>query len=485
MIKHRFVFSCCLALMGAKVALAFSSDGSTLTRVLSRNTSLTNFPIVLTATFTNNTTNTLHGFYYTEQIPSGLSVQTLSVKVNGQSVSNYINETGEFGDVFSGVTPVRWILERPIHFSESNAISPNGTVQIAYSLNSTSTGTFDLQDFSWVAMANSSAGTNSTPTNIPGAGLAALFPANEQTGNVLSNIVSGFGFSDSTTLSNPDWGSNYVHFQGPGSFAEFNIGASISNQMTVAGWFNFQPYSAADDSCIWIWSPDIYSGNGCILHTMPNGMFRLRYHNAVTGGWTGGDFPWGAITPSTWHHVAWMLDLTRGDTDLSVFVDGVPLSLVPYGTGVPTNSALDGGIWRLASYAPPAGNNCNYSVRMLALYNRVLAQAEVTNLIAATSGRPLPSAPIASFGFSEATDSQSVTFLGGQINPTITGAATGGGFTLHVSGIPGFTYSLQASSNLADWQTIGTNVSPFTFRDTNSIAFPQRFYRAVQDTSMN
>jgi hypothetical protein len=413
-------------------------------------------------------------------------VQTLSVKINGQSVSDYINETGEFGDVFSGVTPVRWILERPADFSESNAIPPNGTVQIAYSLNSTSTGTFDLQDFSWVAMTTSSAVSNSTPTNIPVAGLVALFPANEQAGNVLSNVASNpLGFSSSTTLSNPGWGSNYVHFQGAGSFAEFNIGASISNRMTVAGWFNFPSYNATDDACIWIWSPDIYSGNGAILHTMPNGMFRLRYHNAVTGGWTGGDFPWGAITPSTWHHVAWTLDLTRGDTDFSVFIDGVAVSLVPYGTGVPANSMLDGGVWRLASYAPPDGNNCDYSVRMLALYNRVLSATEITNLIAATSGRPIPPAPIASFGFAETTDRQSVTFVAGPINPAIAGSAVGGGFKLRVTGIPGFTYSIQASSNLVNWNAIFTNVSPFTFTDTNAIASPRRFYRAVQVTSMN
>jgi hypothetical protein len=483
MIKSRFLFACCVALMGTRLALAFSSDGSTLTRILNRNTSLTNFPLVLTATFTNNTTNTLHGFYYTEQIPQGISVQALSVKVNGQSVSNYINETGDFGDVFSDVTPVRWILEQPVDFSESNAIPPNGTVQITYSLNSTSPGTFSLHDFCWVAMANSSAISNSTPTNIPGAGLVALFPANEGTGNVLSNVASNpFGFSSSTTLSNPDWGSNFIHFQGAGSFAEFNIGTSISNRMTVAGWFNFPSYNAADDACIWIWSPDIYAGNGAIFHTMPNGMFRLRYHNAASGAWTGGDFPWGAISPSAWHHIAWTLDLTRGDTDSSVFVDGVPLSLVPYGSGVPTNSVLDAGIWRLASYAPPDGNNCNYSMRMLALYNRVLTQADVTNLMAATSGRGLPSAPIASFGFSETTDRQSLTFLGG---PTITGAATSSGFVLRVTGIPGFTYSIQASTNLTAWNTIATNTSPFTFTDTNSIASPRRFYRALQVTSMN
>jgi hypothetical protein len=54
-----------------------------------------------------------------------------------------------------------------------------------------------------------------------------------------------------------------------------------------------------------------------------------------------------------------------------------------------------------------------------------------------------------------------------------------GQFTLTVTGTPETNYVVQASSNLADWVSIQTNASPFTFVDTNAGQFNQRFYRAI------
>jgi hypothetical protein len=50
---------------------------------------------------------------------------------------------------------------------------------------------------------------------------------------------------------------------------------------------------------------------------------------------------------------------------------------------------------------------------------------------------------------------------------------------LGVAGVPGLNYIVQGSTNLIDWVPLLTNVSPFTFADTNAAGFPQRFYRAV------
>jgi hypothetical protein len=46
-----------------------------------------------------------------------------------------------------------------------------------------------------------------------------------------------------------------------------------------------------------------------------------------------------------------------------------------------------------------------------------------------------------------------------------------------LQGVPTFMYELQASTNLLHWVPVETNVSPFTFTDTN--AYHQRFYRGV------
>jgi hypothetical protein len=62
---------------------------------------------------------------------------------------------------------------------------------------------------------------------------------------------------------------------------------------------------------------------------------------------------------------------------------------------------------------------------------------------------------------------------------TIDSASTNGQFQFDIFGVTGLNYSVQASSNLIDWVPLTTNVSPFTFIDTNSTTFPQRFYRSV------
>jgi hypothetical protein len=54
-----------------------------------------------------------------------------------------------------------------------------------------------------------------------------------------------------------------------------------------------------------------------------------------------------------------------------------------------------------------------------------------------------------------------------------------GNFQFNITGIPGFRYVISATTNLIDWQPIATNLSPFTFVETNAGAFPQRFYRAA------
>ncbi len=52
-------------------------------------------------------------------------------------------------------------------------------------------------------------------------------------------------------------------------------------------------------------------------------------------------------------------------------------------------------------------------------------------------------------------------------------------FEFVVGGVPGFTYAVQASTDLVDWITLGTNTSPFLFVDTDATNYSARFYRAV------
>jgi PA14 domain/Chitobiase/beta-hexosaminidase C-terminal domain len=66
---------------------------------------------------------------------------------------------------------------------------------------------------------------------------------------------------------------------------------------------------------------------------------------------------------------------------------------------------------------------------------------------------------------------------------TSSGTFSNGNFTLQLSGMPGKSYVLQASTNLVNWVPVSTNVPPATIQnliDPGATNFPTRFYRAVQ-----
>ncbi len=135
----------------AGTALGFSSDGSSAARSLSAGISMTNASVVVTVTFTNAQTNAVRGWFYSDQVPDGLSVSTLSVKIEGRSVTNYLVESGPVSDVYPGCKPWRWALEQPPEFRESNPISASGSVEIVYAVSAPAPGSFALEQYSWGA----------------------------------------------------------------------------------------------------------------------------------------------------------------------------------------------------------------------------------------------------------------------------------------------------------------------------------------------
>jgi hypothetical protein len=48
-----------------------------------------------------------------------------------------------------------------------------------------------------------------------------------------------------------------------------------------------------------------------------------------------------------------------------------------------------------------------------------------------------------------------------------------------VSGVPGYSYAVQTSTNLINWTWLVTNTAPFNFSDTNNPGLQQQFYRTV------
>ena len=114
------------------------------------------------------------------------------------------------------------------------------------------------------------------------------------------------------------------------------------------------------------------------------------------------------------------------------------------------------------------------------------------------NGANLPSAVSSVLTVSKVTTNQAGTYSvavsnsAGSTNSTATltvyatAAATlastahaAGQYALIVTGVPGYKYVVQASTNMVNWVPVQTNTAPFTFVDTNASHFRQRFYRSV------
>lgn len=94
--------------------------------------------ITVTIMITNHEAVALRGFYYSDQIPTGWTVNTVQVQVDGSTFTNYSYTTGAAGEIYSGNTPQRWALELPQgngNFSPTHPIPANGgTARLVYTM---------------------------------------------------------------------------------------------------------------------------------------------------------------------------------------------------------------------------------------------------------------------------------------------------------------------------------------------------------------
>jgi uncharacterized repeat protein (TIGR01451 family) len=141
----------CIAGFVASASPSFSDEPFSVLRSFDQRVAVTNSGIFVTATLTNNGGGDLRGFYFTDQLPLPFTVETLSVSIGGQNITNFAVETGREGDVFPGYVPWRWRLETPTAMMESNPVPIQVGAQIVYRISSSSSGTFALQPFDWAA----------------------------------------------------------------------------------------------------------------------------------------------------------------------------------------------------------------------------------------------------------------------------------------------------------------------------------------------
>ena len=218
----------------------FSTDRSSLTRSFDTTSATTNAPIVVTATFTNGSGLASRGFFYSEQIPSGLFVTALDLRLNGQSVTNYTFASATDSDVYPGLRPYRWVLEHPTGFTETNPVPANATVLIRYSITSPVVGSFSLQQFSW-------AGYDPTHTN-------ASFGYSEISDAQSVSFVAPSPWPDATDLGGGWKRSSW--------FGDFNVTYYPWIYHAQHGWmYTF----GTDPTSIWLWTTDLgflWTGSG-------------------------------------------------------------------------------------------------------------------------------------------------------------------------------------------------------------------------------
>ena len=59
-----------------------------------------------------------------------------------------------------------------------------------------------------------------------------------------------------------------------------------------------------------------------------------------------------------------------------------------------------------------------------------------------------------------------------------------GNFTFPVTGVPGYKYVVQATTDLTHWTSVATNTAPFVFEDTQTVDNEKRFFRAYYDSAL-
>jgi hypothetical protein len=202
MIQKTLSLLLCVSGLSISAAFGFSTDPSSLTRNFSSASAATNTPIVVTVTFTNGAGSVSRGFCYSEQMPTGLSVTTLGLWLNGQSVENYTFESGLDSDVYPGCTPCRWVLELPPNFTENNPLPPDSTVQIQYSITSPTIGGFNLQQFDWAGydLVNTNASFGYSESSDA---QSVSFDAGLTSHPILTTATSGMNFSSGPGTNPP------------------------------------------------------------------------------------------------------------------------------------------------------------------------------------------------------------------------------------------------------------------------------------------
>jgi hypothetical protein len=241
---------------------------------------------------------------------------------------------------------------------------------------------------------------------------------------------------------------------------------------SFAGWFR-RATRTDDDFIFYIGTDNGFSGGGDELQLYcPSGAdtVRLHHYNGVNVQ------DLGLVSGSTaltgqWHHAA--ITFSRTNTNAGVvrtYLDGSPYGVA---TGVAWALKQDRPLV-FGGHASSGNYERMFNGRLddLALFSHALSASEVASLA---------TRDMAHFCGLTASNAVTVRVAAPAAIPSISSPlSSAGAWSMTVSGLPGFGYTILASTNLTTWQPIETRAAPtlpFTWSDPDAALYPRRFYR--------
>jgi hypothetical protein len=128
---------------------------------------------------------------------------------------------------------------------------------------------------------------------------------------------------------------------------------------------------------------------------------------------------------------------------------------------------------------PGVDNNSSFVFRIVGEFRSTATGSGSAAYLAAQSGSTYATSGTTRFDMVTVSGTTFVPAAPAQLASPVVG---GGQFGFTVQGSVGANYVVQTATNLdsTNWLPVFTNVSPFTFGDTN-VSAPQKFYRAVPE----
>jgi hypothetical protein len=126
-----------------------SSSGVTATRTLDKTTLDGVDSITGTLTVSNSAASALNGLFVSEYMPASISVRTVSVKVNGATVTNYVYSASSAGQIYPTLVTHTWVLEAPAEYGAKNPVNAGNTLEIIYVVKCSGQGTVPLEGYAF------------------------------------------------------------------------------------------------------------------------------------------------------------------------------------------------------------------------------------------------------------------------------------------------------------------------------------------------